>query len=74
MWHNAKDVIRTHCKFGSQQAWAIVKDVSPGWLRIKTGAVDGVMNIYMILSMALANGRKVDVYVENNQITQATLR
>lgn len=74
MWHNAKDVVRTHCKSGTQQAWAIVKDVSSGWLRIKTGAPDGVTNIYMILSMALASGRKVDVFVEANEIKEATLR
>lgn len=74
MWHNAKDVVRTHCKSPSQQAWAIVSGVGSGWLRIKPGAADGVTNIYMILSMALANGRKVDVYVQSNEISQATLR
>ncbi len=73
MWYNDKSVVRTHCKAGTQQAWAIVQDLS-GWLRIKTGAADGVTNIYMILSMALANGRKVDVLVDGGQITEATLR
>lgn len=74
MWHNDKEVARTHCKNGSQQAWAIVSGVGSGWLRIKPNAVDGVTNIYMILSMARANNRRVDVYVVNNEISQATLR
>lgn len=74
MWHNDKAVVRTHCKNPSQQAWAIISGVGSGWLRITPNAVDGVTNIYMILSMALANNRHVDVYVTNNQISQATLR
>lgn len=73
MWYNNKDVIRTHCKEPSQQAWAIVKDVASGWLRIKPGAPDAVTAIYVMLSIALANARKVDVYVENGEITQVTL-
>jgi|NOAtaT_7_FD_contig_21_8694930_length_452_multi_4_in_0_out_0_2 hypothetical protein len=74
MWHYDKPVIRTHCKNPTQQAWAIVSGVSSSWLRIKPSAVDGVINIYNILSLALANNRHVDVCVVNNEITQATLR
>ncbi len=74
MWYNDKQVIRTHVKHGTQQAWAIVSGVSNVWLRIKPNSADGVSNIYMILSTALANNRKVDVFVENNEISQATLR
>ncbi len=74
MWYNDKQVIRTHAKDGAQQAWAIVSGVGTSWLRIKPNAADGVSNIYMILSTALANNRKVDVFVTNNEISQATLR
>ena len=73
MWHNNKTVTRTHCKAGSQQAWAIVQDVDPNWLRVKTGSADGVTNIYMILNIALSNSRKVDVFVDGGMISQATL-
>ena len=74
MWHNNKTVVRTHAKNGNQMAWAIVQGVGSGWLRIRPASPDGVTNVYMILSMALANNRRVDVLVDGNQITQATLR
>lgn len=74
MWYNDKQVIRTHAKHGTQQVWAIISGVGSGWLRIKPNAADGVSNIYMILSTALANNRKVDVYMTNNEISEATLR
>ena len=75
MWHNNKTVVRTHTKTGTQMVWAIITGVGfSGWLRIKPLSADGVTNIFMILSSALANNRKVDVYIRNNQIEQATLR
>lgn len=74
MWHNDKQVTRTHAKHGTQQAWAIVNGVSSNWLRIRPNSADGVTNIYLILSAALANNRRVDVHVLNNEITEATLR
>lgn len=73
MWHKNKSVIRTGAKNGGQQAWAIVQGVGSGWLRIKPAAPDGVSNIHLILSTALANNRKVDVYVVGDEISQATL-
>ena len=74
MWHNNLQVTRTHAKNGTQLAWAIVPGVDSGWLRIKPNSADGVTNVFMILSAALANNRRVDVYVQNGEITQATLR
>ena len=75
MWHNGKTVVRTHAKNGGQLAWAIINGVANnGWLRIKPGAADGVTNVFVILSVALANGRQVDVFVADNEISQATLR
>lgn len=75
MWHNGKTIVRTHTKNGSQLAWAIVNGVANNaWLRVKPGAADGVTNVFVILSAALANGRQVDVFVVNNEIAEATLR
>jgi hypothetical protein len=74
MWHNDKQVTRTHAKNGTQQAWAIVSGVGNGWLRIRPNSADGVSNVYMILCAALANNRRVDVFVTNNEISEATLR
>ncbi|MDH5669781.1 MAG: hypothetical protein OEY86_17415 [Nitrospira sp.] len=73
MWHNNKTVTRTHSKNGSQMAWAIISGIS-GWKRIKPASADGVTNVFVILSAALANNRKVDVYIKDGFITQATLR
>ncbi len=73
MWYNNRTVSWTHSKTGSQQAWAIISGLS-GWKRIRTGYADGVTNIYGLLNIAKANGRRVDVYVQNNLIEQVTLR
>jgi hypothetical protein len=54
-------------------AWAIIGGTG-GWKRIKPNKPDGVTNVFMILSAALANGRRVDVYIKDNMIEQATLR
>jgi hypothetical protein len=72
VWQNNKTVIRTHAKYHSQMAWAILD--GSGWLRVKPRSADGVTDVFMILCEALANNRKVDVYIRDGQIEQATLR
>ena len=72
VWQYNKRVIRTHAKTGSQMAWAIIEGSS--WLRVRTNSPDGVTNVFEILCEALANSRRVDVYIQNGQIAQATLR
>ena len=74
MWYNSKNVIATHCKDGERQAWAIISDAPPGWLRIRPTAIDGVTNILMLLSIACANNRLVDVYIAGNEITHPTIK
>ncbi|MFY9942388.1 MAG: S8 family peptidase, partial [Desulfobacterales bacterium] len=71
-WQYNKTVIRTHAKNNTQMAWAIID--GGGWLRVKPISIDGVSNIFMILCEALANNRKVDVFIEDGQIAQATLK
>ncbi len=73
MWHSNKSVVRTHSKTGSKIAYAIINGIA-GWKKIRPTSTDGVTNIFMILSVARANGRKVDVYIKDNYIEQATLR
>lgn len=72
MWHNNKSVVRTHAKDGSRAVWAIISGIS-GWKRIRPNVPDGVTNLHLLLSTALANNRKVDVFIHNNEITAATL-
>jgi len=73
MWYNNKKIIRIHNKNASKMTWAFIDGIN-GWQRIKTTSVDGVNNITIILSTALANSRTVDVYIDNGYIEQATLR
>ena len=72
MWHYNQTVIRTHAKVPSQMAWAYLQGM--GWLRVKPNSPDGVTNVFEILCEALANSRKVDVFIQSGLITQATLR
>ncbi|MCP5002647.1 MAG: hypothetical protein GY941_01655 [Planctomycetes bacterium] len=70
-WHNNLSIIRTHAKHHSQMAWTIFN--GSGWLSLKPSSADGLTNVFMILCEALANNRKVDVYIRDGQIEQATL-
>lgn len=73
MWHNDKTVNRTYSSNDSQNAWAIIDTIS-GWKKIKTGATDGVTNIFVMLNAAKANSRPVDVYIVNNMIERVVMR
>jgi hypothetical protein len=73
MWYNNKTVTRTYTSKDSQNCYAIISGIS-GWKKIKTGAADGVTNVFVILCAAKANSRPVDVYLVSNQIERATLR
>ncbi len=71
-WINNKRVVRCHAKYPSKQAWVIVE--GSGWLRIKADSTDGVTNMFLMFCEAQANNRRVNLYVQNGQVTQATLR
>ncbi|MCP5002646.1 MAG: hypothetical protein GY941_01650 [Planctomycetes bacterium] len=73
MWYDNKAVIRTHSKNGSRMAWAFIEGIS-GYKRIRPTSNDGVTNVFLILSTARANNRRVDVYIRDGYIEQATLR
>ncbi|HUS76854.1 MAG TPA: hypothetical protein VMY43_12735 [Methanothrix sp.] len=71
-WYNDKILVRTHAKIGSQMAWALFTDSS--WISIRPSSTDGVANVFKVLCMGLALNRKVDVYINDGQIEQATLK
>jgi hypothetical protein len=71
-WFNNQTVIRTHAKYGSRAAWALIGGCC--WIRVRPTSTDGVTNIFAILCEAVANNRKVDIYIRDGQIDQATLR
>lgn len=73
MWYNSKTIVRTYTSHHSQNCWAIVSGVS-GWKKVKTGATDGVTNVFTALCAARANNRTVDVYIVSNMIERVVLR
>lgn len=73
MWTNNLNVIRTYASSHSKNAWAIVSSIS-GWKKIQIISNDGVTNCNTMLNIALANDRKVDVYIESDQIQRVVMR
>ncbi len=73
MWHNNRLVNRTYSTSGTQVAFAIINGVAGGWKRIRPGASDGVSNILTLLSQAKANNRRVNVFINGNQIQRVVL-
>lgn len=72
MWSNNVNVLQAFASSDSQNAWANISSL--GWRRIKTGATDGVTNLFLMLIAAKANGRTVNVFVDaTNLITIAYL-
>ena len=71
-WWNNISVVRTHAKSHPQMTWALVSGSS--WIRLRPNAPDGISNEFSLLCKALANNRKVDIYVKDSQIEQVTLR
>ena len=72
MWHNNKTVSRTYASSGSENCWAIVSGIS-GWKRVKTGAKDGVSNVFTALNAARAGGKRVDVYIVSDNIERVVM-
>lgn len=72
MWTNNVSINHLYSTNNTQQVWAIFSGVS-GWKRLKTGAADGVANLAELLSTAKAHGRKVNVFVVNNQVERALM-
>jgi hypothetical protein len=70
-WQYGKTVIRTHAKVGSKNTWALLNGSS--WLYVSPNSIDGVSNIFQTLCEAMANNRKVDVYLPSGQIEQVTM-
>jgi len=72
MWNNNVNVQLVYATHGSQAVWAIFSGIA-GWKRVKTGSADAVANITELLSAAKAHGRKVNVYLQGNDIERAIM-
>ncbi len=73
MWINNKQVRYVYSANGSKRAYAIF-DGLDGWKPIARDSNDGVANMVTLLSAANSNNRKVNVYLDDNTVTRATLR
>jgi hypothetical protein len=72
MWNNNKTVSRTYTSKDEQNCYAIISGIS-GWKKVKTGNAHGVGNVFTALNAARAGGKKVDVYIVNNQIERIVM-
>lgn len=73
MWHNGKKVTRVFTSRHSENCHAIISTIA-GWKKVKTGNKDGVTNVFAVLSIAHANDKTVDVFIDNNVIEQVVMR
>lgn len=70
MWENNKAVQHVYATAGSQQVWAIFEGMA-GWKRIAPGSPDGVTNVAKLLTTAKSYGRKVNVFMNNDNVERA---
>ena len=71
-WRNDMVVERTYASHDSRNAWASIATL--GWRKIEASTADGVTNTFQLLCEAVANSRRVDVYVDDSKIYRAVLR
>lgn len=74
--YNNLTVSLTYVSNDSQNAWAYLSGtgIAAGWRKIKTGASDGVTNVFILLSAAQSSGKKVNADIDaGNLITCAYL-
>ena len=72
MWYNNRSVLFTYTAYPSKYAYAMISGVS-GWKRIYPATPDGVSNLFNLLCIAKATGRRVHVYISGTYITNAYL-
>ena len=68
MWHNNKQVLATYIHHTTQWSWAYFDGL--GWRRIKNGAADGVTNLTTLFNAARAGSRRVNVYIDSDNLIQ----
>lgn len=68
-------VLMTFASKDAQNAWAYLSGSGiNAWKKIKTGAADGVTNVFVLLCAAQSSGRKVNVDIDaSGLITYAYL-
>lgn len=70
-WRNNRSVARTYSHTNNMTAFAIIEGES-GWKRIAAKSADGVSNVLLVLNAAQTYGKKVNVFInDDNQIQAA---
>ena len=64
VWYNNRTVNSTFVHHTTQWAWADISGV--GWRRIKDGSADGVTNLFIMMCVAKANNRQVNVNIDDS--------
>jgi hypothetical protein len=62
MWHNNILVLYTYAHVTAKTAYAILEGLG-GWHLIAPTSSDGVTNVLDILTVAQANGRRVNAFI-----------
>lgn len=70
-WHYNVTVSRTYTSKDSQNAWAYFSTL--GWRKIKTGSANGVTNMFIAFCEAVANNKKVHVYIDGSSVYRMEL-
>ncbi len=72
IWKNNVSVTRAYTSYHSQNAWVLIGGV--GWRKVETTSKDGVTNMFILFCEAVANSKRVDVYVDGAKVYRAVLR
>lgn len=71
MWHNNKAVVSVYAHVNTKTAYAIIEGIS-GWKMLKQTSTDGVTNTLALLTTAKMTGKKVNVFIgDDNKINAA---
>lgn len=66
-WHYNKRVWQTFASNDSKNAWANIEGL--GWRKIKSGAADGVTNMFDAFCEATANNQRVNVFADGQNVS-----
>lgn len=72
MWETNKVIQHLYATQNAQQVYAIFDGLA-GWKQIASTSPDGVTNVTKLLTTAKAHGRKVNVYLTNDQVERALM-
>lgn len=70
-WHQNVTVAQVYATPHSKNAWVYLQGL--GWRKIDPNASDGVTNMLALFATAVAEGRKVTVYADGNNVYQTYL-